>query len=194
MWLIAGLGNPGSRYDNTPHNLGFEVVAELARRHKLNFAASKIAQAYVAEGLINEEKVALMMPTTFMNLSGEAVNAYRQYYKINPLRTLVISDDVAIPWGKIRVRGSGTHGGHNGLRNIIQHFGTDQFPRIRVGCEPDGWQGTLVAYVLAKLGGEALELAKHMTGIAADAVEMVIAKGVDKTQNKYNGYDAFAEN
>ncbi|MCC6546846.1 aminoacyl-tRNA hydrolase [Candidatus Sumerlaeota bacterium] len=192
MWLIAGLGNPGSRYDNTPHNLGFEVAAELARRHNLAFSPSKLAQAHVTEGVINGEKIALMMPTTFMNLSGEAINAYRQYYKINPLHTLAISDDVAIPWGRIRVRGNGTHGGHNGLRNIIQHLGTDQFPRIRIGCEPDGWQGTLVAYVLAKLGGEPLELARHMIQIAADAAEMIIEKGVDKTQNKYNGYDAFA--
>lgn len=190
MWLIAGLGNPGSRYANTPHNLGFEVALCLAARMKVSFAASKLCKAEVAKGTIAGQDVWLMMPTTFMNLSGEAVGQFARYYKIHPAHTLTITDDVALPWGKLRLRSAGSHGGHNGLRDIIQQIGTDAFPRIRVGCEPAGWKGTLADYVLCKLGGDALELARHMAQIGADAAEDVVARGIDKAQNKYNGYDA----
>lgn len=190
MWLIAGLGNPGSRYQNTPHNFGFEVVATLARRHGLTWNPSKHGPALVAEGEIHGEQVALMQPQTYMNLSGEAAVPYARYYRINPARLLAISDDVALPWGRLRLRNGGSHGGHNGLRNIILHLGTDQFPRLRIGCEPDGWQGDLAAYVLAKLGGEPLELSRHMIEVAGDAVEAVLKDGLQKSQNKYNPYDA----
>lgn len=191
MWLVVGLGNPGSRYEETPHNLGFEVVRLLATRHKMRWAASRQAQAEVARGEIGDLEVSLMMPLTFMNISGEAVGPYCRYYKIAPEHVLVVSDDVAIPWGRIRLRAGGSAGGHNGLKSLIQHLGTDQFPRIRIGCEPDGWRGDLAAYVLAKLRGEAAELAAHMTEIAADAAEATIKRGIGKAQGKFNGYDAF---
>ncbi len=191
MWLIVGLGNPGSRYQNTPHNLGFEVVSLLAKRHGLSWSASRLVKAEVAEGTIKEQKVALMMPTTYMNLSGEAAGPFGRYYKIHPQHTLAVSDDVALPWGRVRFRAGGSHGGHNGLRNLILHLGTDQFPRLRLGCEPDGWQGDLVSYVLAKLGGEPLELARHMAEISADALEEMLVHGIQKAQNRYNAYDAF---
>lgn len=190
MWLIVGLGNPGSRYQNTPHNLGFDVVGLLATRHGMAWSASRQAEAEVATGTIAGREVALMMPTTFMNLSGEAVGAYMRYYKINPMHVMAISDDVALPWGRLRMRNSGTHGGHNGLRNMILHLGTDAFPRLRIGCGPENWRGALRDYVLAKLTGDALELARHMVQISADAVEAVLKEGLDRAQTRFNGYDA----
>ena len=193
MWIIAGLGNPGSRYERTAHNLGFDVVRLLARRHGFHFNASRQVRAEEATGFIGGEKVAMLLPTTYMNLSGEAVVPYANYYKVEPENVVVITDDVNLPWGKIRVRPGGSHGGHNGLRNIIQHFGHHNFPRVRIGCEPEGWPGDMVSYVLAKLAKDALELAEHMVEIAADASEEVLRSGVKETQNKFNGYDAFAE-
>ncbi len=190
MWLIAGLGNPGSRYESTPHNFGFAVALKLAERHRLSFSASRQAQGEVATGKIAGHDVTLMMPTTFMNLSGEAVSAYARYYKIEPANIVTITDEVQLAWGKIRLRASGSHGGHNGIRNVIQHLGTDQFPRIRIGCAPENWKGDLASYVLAKLRGDALDLACHMVEITADAVEVILKHGFDKAQARFNGYDA----
>lgn len=190
MWIIAGLGNPGQRYDRTPHNLGFEAVRVLAMRHGMRWGDSRRAQALEAPGEINGQKVLLLQPLTFMNLSGEAVRPYATFYKVLPSKVLVLTDDVAIPWGKLRVRAGGSAGGHNGLRNLILHLGTDKFPRIRIGCEPEGWRGTLKDYVLCKLAGNALEIAEHMAQIGADATESILRDGVPKAQNEWNGYDA----
>lgn len=190
MWLIAGLGNPGSQYRNTVHNLGFMVTTKLAQRHGLSFKASRLARAEVAEGSIQNEPVQLVMPTTYMNLSGEAVGPIARFYKMHPHHVLAISDDTALPWGRVRIRDGGSHGGHNGLRSLIDHLGTDRYPRVRIGCAPEGWPGTLKDYVLAQLRGEALQLADHMAEIAADAVEEIISKGTQKAMNRFNSYDA----
>ncbi len=190
MWIIAGLGNPGPRYAQTAHNFGFEVCRLLAERHGLVFGSSRLTRGHVAEGHFAGQKVFLLLPTTYMNLSGEAVAPLARYYRIDPEHVLAICDDVAIPWGRVRLRGGGSHGGHNGLRSIIQHLGTDGFPRLRIGCKPENWRGDLAAYVLAPLRGEALDLARHMTDVAADAVEYVLREGVPAAQNVYNGYDA----
>lgn len=189
MWLIAGLGNPGARYEGTAHNLGFDAARVLAARHGMRFNACKKVRAEEATGQILGEKAAILLPTTYMNLSGEAVYPYAQYYKIPPANIIAITDDVNLPWGRLRIRPEGSHGGHNGLRNII-HFCGQKFPRIRIGCEPEGWQGDLAAYVLAKLAGNARELADHMAEIAADACETIVQKGVSKAQNEWNGYSA----
>lgn len=188
MWLVVGLGNPGPRYDGTVHNFGFAVVDELARRAKGNWSASNKVKAEVCDVELGGEKATLMKPLTFMNISGEAVGPHMRYYKINPAHVLAISDDVAIPWGRLRIRDGGSHGGHNGLRSLIDHLATDRFPRLRIGCEPDGWKGDLASYVLAKLGGEPKQLHDHMVAIAADAVEAICAHGVGKAQNKFNAY------
>lgn len=191
-WLIVGLGNPGDRYAQTPHNLGFDTADVLAARHRLSWKGARQCDALVTTGDIAGEAVSLMKPTTYMNLSGEAVEAYRRYFKIPASHVLVVSDDVALPWGRLRLREGGSHGGHNGLRNLIQHLETDKFPRIRIGCAPENWKGDLAAYVLAKLRGSAAELATHMTEIAADAVESTLARGIGKAQDRFNGYDALA--
>ncbi|CAN5213908.1 aminoacyl-tRNA hydrolase [soil metagenome] len=190
MWIIAGLGNPGARYQGTPHNLGFAVALKLAERHGLRWKSSNLAQAEMADGAIAGVDVKLVMPTTYMNLSGEAVGPIMRYYKVNPAHVLAVSDDVAIPWGRLRLRDGGSHGGHNGLRSMIDHLGTDRFPRLRVGCEAEGWPGALKDYVLCQLRGDALELAMHMVEICADAAEEALKNGVHKAQNKYNAYDA----
>lgn len=193
MWIVVGLGNPGSRYEGTPHNLGFEVVRLLARRHGLKFSASRIVRAEAAIGDIAGHRVGLLMPITYMNISGEATRPFAEYYKVPAAQVLPISDDITIPWGKIRVRPGGSHGGHNGLRSLIQHHATDQFPRIRIGCAPENWRGTLADYVLSKLGGDAAQLAQHMVEIGADVVEGILRDGVETTQNKFNGYDAMKQ-
>jgi PTH1 family peptidyl-tRNA hydrolase len=190
MWLIVGLGNPGSQYEETPHNLGFMTARLLASRHRLSWKSSPQFKGEIADGQIGDTPIKLLMPTTYMNLSGESAGPLARYYKINPARVLPISDDVALPWGRLRLRDGGSHGGHNGLRNLIVHLGTDRFPRIRIGCAPEGWRGELRDYVLAKLRGEALDLANHMAEVAADAVETAVKVGTAKAQNRYNSYDA----
>lgn len=193
MWLIVGLGNPGSRYEGTPHNLGFEVVRLLARRHGMTFRPSNRVRAYTADGMISGERCHLLMPTTFMNLSGEAAAPYARYYDIPDENVLTVSDDVNLPWGKLRIRRSGSHGGHNGLRNMILHLGTDKFPRVRIGCAPERPDINMVQYVLTKIWGEGLELAPIMVETAADAVETILAENVTAAMNKYNAFDAAKE-
>ena len=131
-WLIVGLGNPGEKYEDTRHNVGFQVVDELAERQ--NAPVQKLKFKALTNLLtISGERVLVMKPVTYMNLSGEAVRPAADFYKIPPERILVISDDTALDPGKLRIRQKGSAGGHNGLKNIIQHLGTDQFPRVRVG-------------------------------------------------------------
>ena len=131
-WLIVGLGNPGEKYENTRHNVGFQVIDELAERQGRPVQRLKF-KALTGLLTIGGEKALVMKPVTYMNLSGEAVRPAADFYKLPPERILVISDDVALAAGRLRIRAKGSAGGHNGLKSIIQHLGTDQFPRIRVG-------------------------------------------------------------
>ncbi len=131
-WLVVGLGNPGDKYAWTRHNMGYLVIDELAER--LSIPVKKLKyKALTNTAVLGGHSVLLMKPTTYMNLSGESVGQAARFYKIPPERVLVISDDVALPQGKLRVRRSGSAGGHNGLKNIISHLGSDQFPRVKVG-------------------------------------------------------------
>lgn len=192
MWIIAGLGNPGDRFEATPHNMGFDVVRLFADRQGWSWKLSNKVKGEVCEGEFRGEPLRMVMPLTYMNLSGEAIGPLASWYKVPPERILVISDDTEIPWGRVRLRPKGSHGGHNGLRSIIQHLGTDAFPRLRIGCAPVGWRGDLAAYVLAKLRGDALDLEEHMVEIATDAVETLLTQGVDKAMTRFNRYDANA--
>lgn len=189
MWIIAGLGNPGARFEATPHNLGFDVVRLLAERNNWSWKLSNRVKAEVCEGEIGNTAVRLVMPLTYMNLSGEAVGPLASYYKVPNHQVLAISDDTELPWGRLRLRAKGSHGGHNGLRSLIQHLGNDGFPRVRIGCQPENWRGDLAAYVLAKLRGDALDLSEHMAEIATDAVETILSRGLDKAMTQFNGYD-----
>ena len=186
-WLLVCLGNPGDQYENTRHNAGFMVADELAERHNIPVQRLKF-RALTNTVTIGDEKVLLMKPVTYMNLSGEAVHEAAAFYKIPPEHILVVSDEVSLAPGKLRVRRSGSAGGHNGLKNIIAHLGTDQFPRIRVGVgqkpHPDY---DMADWVLGKFQGEDKKAVEAAVKKAADAAECLIREGVDKAMNKYNG-------
>ena len=186
-WLLVCLGNPGDQYENTRHNAGFMVADELAERHNIPVQRLKF-RALTNTVTIGDEKVLLMKPVTYMNLSGEAVHEAAAFYKIPPEHILVVSDEVSLAPGKLRVRRSGSAGGHNGLKNIIAHLGTDQFPRIRVGVgqkpHPDY---DMADWVLGKFQGEDKKAVEEAVKKAADAAECLIREGVDKAMNKYNG-------
>ena len=186
-WLLVCLGNPGDQYENTRHNAGFMVADELADRHNIPVQRLKF-RALTNTITVGDQKVLLMKPVTYMNLSGEAVHEAAAFYKIPPERVLVISDEVSLAPGKIRVRRSGSAGGHNGLKNIIAHLGTDQFPRIRLGVgqkpHPDY---DMADWVLGKFQGEDKKAVEEAVKKAADAAECLIREGVDKAMNKYNG-------
>lgn len=185
-WLIVGLGNPGARYENTRHNVGFWAIDELSRRS--DTAVRKIRfHALTADAVVGSQGVLLMKPTTFMNLSGQAVGEAARFFKIPPDHILILSDDVDLPLGKLRIRKSGSAGGHNGLKNIIQHLGTDQFPRLKLGVggkpHPDY---NMADWVLGQLQGEDKKVMEQAVKRAADAVECLLAEGIDRAMNKFN--------
>ena len=186
-WLVVGLGNPGEKYENTRHNVGFLTVDELAERARV--PVQKLKHRALTNTLeVGSVKVLLMKPVTYMNLSGEAVGEAARFYKLPPERVLVISDDVSLPVGKLRIRKGGSAGGHNGLKSIIQHLGTDQFPRIKVGVgqkpHPDY---DMADWVLSKFAVEDLKTITEAIRKAADAVECLIQEGPDKAMNRFNG-------
>lgn len=186
-WLVVGLGNPGSKYEWTRHNMGFLVIDELADRLDIPVKRLKF-KALTNTALLGGRSVLLMKPTTYMNLSGEAVGQAARFYQIPPERVLVISDDAALPQGKLRVRRSGSAGGHNGLKNIISHLGTDQFPRVKVGVgqmpHPDS---DMADWVLGSFTGQDRKVMEDAVSRAADAVTVLLQHGVDQAMNSYNG-------
>ena len=185
-WLVVGLGNPGDKYENTRHNVGFMTADVLAERKGVPVQRLKF-KALTTTLTLGGAQVLLMKPVTYMNLSGEAVGQAARFYKIPPERVLVISDDVSLPAGKLRIRRSGSAGGHNGLKNIIAHLGTDAFPRIKVGVggkpHPDY---DMADWVLGKLSGEDKKAVDAAVERAADAVERYIQDGPDKAMSLFN--------
>ena len=185
-WLVVGLGNPGDQYENTRHNAGFRVVDELADRGDFPVQRLKF-HALTNTAVIGGQGVLVMKPVTYMNLSGEAVGEAARFYKLPPDHVLVISDDVDLPLGKLRLRKGGSAGGHNGLKSIIQHLGTDQFPRLKVGVggkpHPDY---DMADWVLGKLQGEDKKAMDEAARRAAQAVECLLSQGIDKAMNQYN--------
>ena len=186
-WLIVGLGNPGEKYENTRHNVGFQVIDELAERQGKPVQRLKF-KALTGLLTIGGEKALVMKPVTYMNLSGEAVRPAADFYKIPPERVLVISDDTALAAGRLRIRQKGSAGGHNGLKSIIQHLGSDQFPRIRVGVgEKPHPDYDLADWVLGKFQGEDKKIMEQAVERAADAVECLLREGIDRAMNRFNG-------
>jgi len=185
--MLVCLGNPGDQYDNTRHNVGFMVADQLGERYRLPIQKLKF-KALTNLFSISGEKVLVMKPVTYMNLSGEAVGEAARFYKIPADHVLVISDDVSLPIGKLRIRKGGSAGGHNGLKNIIQHLGTDQFPRVKVGVgEKPHPDYDMADWVLSKFVGEDLKTITSAIEKAGKAVECLIAEGPDKARNKFNG-------
>ena len=185
-WLLVGLGNPGSKYESTRHNMGFLAVDKLAEVEHFKFNKLRF-KAWTATAELGDEKVLVMKPQTYMNLSGEAVGEAARFYKIPPEHVLVISDDISLPLGKLRIRANGSAGGHNGLKNIIQHLGSDQFPRIKVGVGmPENADYDIADWVTGRpMGAEQKPLMEALDRAVA-AVPVLIRDGVEKAQNKFN--------
>jgi len=186
MYIIVGLGNFAKEYENTRHNVGFEVIDKLAEQEAVSVLEKK-HRAVVGKGVVAGQKCILAKPLTFMNLSGECVRELVDYYKIEEaVELIVISDDISLDVGQLRVRKKGSAGGHNGLKNIIAHLGHDTFIRVRVGvgAKPDGWD--LVDYVLGRFSSGERKLMDDAVCRAADAVRMILAQDADAAMNEYN--------
>ena len=185
-WLLVCLGNPGREYAETRHNVGFLTADLLAEKKSTKIDRLKF-KALTATVELGGEKVLVMKPQTYMNLSGEAVGEAARFYKLPPERVLVVSDDVSLPLGKMRIRANGSAGGHNGLKNIIQHLGTDAFPRIKVGVgAPAHPEHEMVDWVIGKFSKEERKALDDMLKKTVDAAECVIRDGVQKAQNRFN--------
>jgi len=185
-WLVVGLGNPGRQYEGTRHNVGFRAADELARRAGADIRRAKF-HALTGEALLGGQSVLLLKPTTYMNLSGQAVGEAARFYKLPPDHVLVISDDVSLRLGKLRLRRGGSAGGHNGLKSIIEHLGSDQFPRLKIGVgakpHPDY---DMAEWVLGRIQGPDAATMDQAVQRAAEAVECLLEFGFDKAMNLYN--------
>ena len=186
MYVIAGLGNPGSKYEKTRHNVGFQVIDRLASKYHIDMNMKK-HKAVCGTGVIEGRKVMLLKPQTFMNLSGESVAELVNYYKLDPESELiVVFDDISLEPGNIRIRKKGSAGGHNGIKNIIAMTGTQNFMRIKVGVgeKPKGWD--LADYVLGRFSTEDRAKVEEAIGHAMDAAVLMMQGEVDKAMNDYN--------
>ncbi len=186
MFLIAGLGNPDKKYEHTRHNIGFDVVDALADKYHISVTEKK-HKGLCGTGVIDGVKVMLLKPLTYMNLSGESVIDAVNFYKLDPeTELLVIFDDISLAPGNIRIRKKGSAGGHNGIKNIIAHTGTQNFERIKVGVgeKPEGWD--LADHVLGHFSEEDRKLVEEAISDAVDAVAMIVRDETDQAMNKYN--------
>lgn len=185
-YLIVGLGNPGREYERTRHNVGFRVIDELVQRHQLS-AATRERKALVNTGVINSTSVLLARPQTYMNLSGEAVRALLDYYKITPDHLIVVHDDMDTPFGTLKLRKQGGHGGQNGIRNILLHLGSDQFARVRFGIGRPPGRMRPTDYVLQGFSGDDEITAQQTVTRAVEAIENWLRDGIDLTMTRFNG-------
>ncbi|MCD8082872.1 MAG: aminoacyl-tRNA hydrolase [Clostridiales bacterium] len=185
MYLIAGLGNPTKEYDKTRHNVGFHVIDTLADRHGIDVGEKKL-KGLLGRGLIEGQKVILVKPLTYMNSSGECLRAVADYYKIAPEDILVIYDDISLEPGQLRIRTGGSAGGHNGMKSIIAHLGTQEFPRIRVGIGAKPPRMDLADYVLSRFSAGEQERMDEAFREAADAVGIMLTEGTERAMNRFN--------
>ncbi|MBR4816711.1 MAG: aminoacyl-tRNA hydrolase [Lachnospiraceae bacterium] len=185
MRVIIGLGNPGMKYAGTRHNIGFDTVTALADKYNIKINNKKF-NGLIGDGFIGGEKVLLVQPQTYMNLSGECVGQIADFFKIEPENLIVICDDINLDTGRLRIRAKGSAGGHNGLKNIIAHLGTEAFPRIRVGVgeKTEGWD--LADYVLARFSKDDEPVMREAIKNAVGAVETWISDDIGTAMNRFN--------
>ena len=185
MYIIAGLGNPGAKYDSTRHNIGFIALNYLAAKHNIKINKIKY-KGLLGEGRIADERVVLLKPQTYMNLSGESIAPAARFYKTEPSGIIVIHDDVSLDAGRLRIREKGSDGGHNGLKSIILQLNSDAFTRIKIGVgdKPPEWE--LADWVLKKFTDEDIKILSKTVEDTAAAVEEIIKNGAQSAMNKYN--------
>lgn len=185
MFIIAGLGNPTKEYEGTRHNAGFMVLDSLADKLNTDLSEKK-HKALCGRGVIGGEKVILLKPQTFMNSSGESIRAAADYYKVEPENILVVYDDITLAPGNLRIRAKGSAGGHNGIKSIIAHLGTQEFPRVRVGVGEKPPRMDLADYVLGDFSQGEKKIMEDAVKEAADAVCEIVTDGIDRAMNSHN--------
>ena len=185
MYLIAGLGNPSRTYEGTRHNIGFTMIDAIGNKFGIDVTTKK-HKALVGRGMIDGMRVILAKPQTYMNLSGESIREITDFYKIEPENIIIIYDDISLDVGQLRIRKKGSAGGHNGVKNIIAHLGTQDFPRIKVGIgnKPEGWD--LADYVLSKYTKAEQEALEEASEGVIGAVKLMLADDIEAAMNKYN--------
>lgn len=192
MYFIVGLGNPGRQYENTRHNVGFLTIDYLANKHSIDVKKSKFKALY-GQGEISGQKVMLIKPQTYMNNSGEAVRDFRNFYKFEEDKLIVIVDDIDIDFGKIRIKQKGSAGTHNGMKSIIYQLQYDTFPRIKVavGKKPDYMD--LANFVLSGFSEKEVEIIREEIKLASQSIETLLESGIDKAMNKFNSINLLEE-
>ena len=185
MYLIVGLGNPEKEYANTRHNVGFDTVNELAKRHEIEINRNKFNSLY-GQGIINNEKVIILKPQTYMNLSGIAVRNFKDFYKIDLDKIIIVHDDIDIEEGKIKLRKIGGPGTHNGMKSVVHELNSTEFPRIRIGTGSPDDEIDLKDYVLEKIDTESRSILDKAITNAANAIEEILENGIDIAMNKFN--------
>lgn len=185
MPVIVGLGNPGNKYAGSRHNIGFECLDRLAEKVSIKIGPGK-GPFYMGTGMYQRHKLILVKPTTYMNLSGDAVQQVLHYYKIDPEECLICYDDIDIPIGDIRLRAKGSAGGHNGIKDIILKLGTDKFPRLRIGIGSNFSKGQQVDYVLSRFSSQEKKIMDKTLDTAVNAALHFITDGIDEAMNTFN--------
>ena len=184
--LVVGLGNPGLKYEGTRHNCGFMTIACLGQRWQVNRKDNRRFQGRYGEGVGPAGKLRLLEPTTYMNLSGQSVRAAADWFKLEPAEILVVYDDMDLPFGRLRLRLSGSAGGHNGMKSIIQHLGTQDFPRLRIGVGAPSGDRDVIGHVLGGFTPQEKRYLQEAIETAADAVETCLKKDVQTAMNRFN--------
>ncbi|MEN9518136.1 MAG: hypothetical protein RLZZ381_724 [Cyanobacteriota bacterium] len=186
--LIVGLGNPEPKYDKTRHNIGFAAIDELAKVWQMPLKENKRFQGEFSEGVVQGgQKIRLLKPLTYMNRSGQSVRAVTDWYKVESRSVLVIYDDMDLPVGRLRMRLSGSAGGHNGMKSIIAHLGSQEFPRLRIGIGKSDGEKTTISHVLGKFAPEEAKAIEEILYISVKAVELSLKQGIEQSMNRYNG-------
>jgi len=185
MFIIVGLGNPGMKFITTRHNIGFVLIEALAKKHHIKIDRKK-HQAFIGQGVIKGEKVILVKPQTYMNDSGRAVAEVLNFYKKTGKELILIYDDTSLVFGQLRIRKQGSAGGHNGVKSVIAHLGSQVFDRLKVGVgeKPPGWN--LSDYMLSRFGTEEMKAMEMFIKESVEAIETIIDSGVDQAMNQYN--------